>query len=153
MGIAFSGFALLSVLVNIIKYQATPFFLWGMFSANAQIEHEYEVVQFVTTGDDTLNYSNFATSNVLRTMLLGSADLAQKTADEQMHPLEKLLAPKFDQRLSAANSAKALVFTQKILNTNNLAVQLKADSLWRNACLEQHFHTKIKRCFVQKIRF
>jgi hypothetical protein len=153
MGVAFSGFALLSVVVNIIKYQATPFFLWGMFSANAPIEREYEVVQFVTTDNDTLNYSSFATSNVLRTMLLGSADLAQKIAHNKAHPLETVLVPKLAKRLSAENSRKIGFFLEKVLHHENTTAQLKADSLWRVERIAQHFHTKIKRTFVQKVVF
>jgi hypothetical protein len=156
MAVLFGSFALLTVVANVVKYQATPLFLWGMFSANAAINEEYLVYQYVTTAGDTLNYTDFATANPARTMLLGSADLAHTIAADstKTHPIVRAFLPKLRQRLSTANFAKIENLLVRTITKNdaNLA-NLKADSLWRNDFILHHFNKQIKSVCVVKYKY
>jgi hypothetical protein len=152
MGIAFGGFALLSLVVNAIKYEATPLFLWGMFSANSVVEKEYKVFQFVGTDEDTLNYTDFGTANTMRTLLIGTADLAATIVLKDTNPALKVYIQKFQKRLSPVNfEAVKDILVFDILKNDKNRMQLYADSLWRNRLLETHFHTKIKNTYTQTV--
>jgi len=52
-----TGFFFLTFLVNVLKAQATPFFIWGMFSERASITNQYKVVRVVVNDTVLIDYT------------------------------------------------------------------------------------------------
>ncbi|MEY4928117.1 MAG: hypothetical protein RI894_2555, partial [Bacteroidota bacterium] len=86
-------FAFGSVFFNSIGLQTTPFYVWGMFSEQTPLANTPEIY-LIIADKDTIDYTGFATSNMVRTIIGGSIAFDDELRKKHEHPLRSWLKNK-----------------------------------------------------------
>lgn len=135
-------FAAGSVFFNLLGLQTTPFYVWAMFSEEVPINASPTIYTLVAEGD-TLNYTDFSTSNVTRTLLLSTLALEDEIDAQQEDPLRTWLKTKLKTHYITWQPN-----IEAVTNDTSRATEREIDH-WRARYLEQHFHRKNIRILRQ----
>ncbi len=109
--------------VQITGVQTAPFMSWAMFSKPEAVSQRYRIFELVADGD-TLDYTNFATSNLVRNTIIGTLteyeSFVVPTAQEyrienhlQEHPVRSFLKAKLKGGYGAIQGIAERVTTDK----------------------------------------
>ena len=134
------SFCALTILVNVLKIETTPFFIWGMYSEKEKSLAEYEIFTVVVNDSVTIDYSsNYTDANrfFLSSPLAYYIDIYRHAGKD---PLEDFLKEKSGKYFDEINYFKGFIY-------NDSSRQM-AFKKWYIAYLEETIHQKINKLDV-----
>lgn len=142
LGVFVFFFAAGTVFFNFLGLQTTPFYVWAMFSEKLPIKPSPTIYTLVADGD-TLNYTDFATNNLTRTLLVSTLALEDEMREQHEDPLRAWLKTKLKTHYTAWQPC-----IEAVTNDTSRASTAKIER-WRARYLEQQFHRKNIRILRQ----
>ena len=136
-----------TIITNLVGWQVTPFFIWGMYSKNEIPQKNYDVFRLTANGTNNIDYTA-GYSNANRFFLASPLELfISMQKNDNVDPTITFLRKKLKQRFSLIESVSKIIFNGK------KEQQLFAS--WYKRYLEQTLKMPIKTLTVEnlKVRF